>query len=109
MITFTEANHPHLTTRKSFYVEISRARHRAELVADDVKALRDRLETTAGERISALEGVGAGVERSPARRKAMDHGRQGMPGRSSRTEDRTRSRRPAVAPEPKRIEYDLGL
>jgi hypothetical protein len=28
-----EANHPHLTTQKSFYVEISRARDRAELVS----------------------------------------------------------------------------
>ena len=109
VIAVTEANHPHLTTRKSFYVEISRARHRAELVTDDAKALRERLATMAGERISALEGIGAGVERSPARRKAMDHGRQETPGRSSRTEDRTRRRRPAVAPEPKRIEYDLGL
>ena len=30
-----EANHSHLTTQKSFYVEISRAGYRAKLVADD--------------------------------------------------------------------------
>ncbi len=30
-----EANHPHLTTAKAFYVEISRARDRAELVSDE--------------------------------------------------------------------------
>ena len=31
----------HLTTHKSFYVEISRARHGAELVTGDAKALRE--------------------------------------------------------------------
>ena len=39
-------------------MEISRARHRAELVTDDRNALRKRLEAVTGERISALEGVG---------------------------------------------------
>ena len=33
-------------------------RDRAELVTDDVKALRERLETVTGERIAALEGIG---------------------------------------------------
>ena len=42
-------------TQKSFYVEISRARDRAELVTDDARALRARLEAVTGERISALE------------------------------------------------------
>ena len=59
VIAVMEANHPHLTTQKSFYVEISRARHRAELVTDDAKALCDRLETATGERVSALEAVAA--------------------------------------------------
>ena len=58
VIAAMEANHPHLTTQKSFYVEISRARDRAELVTDDAKALREQLETVTGERISALEGIG---------------------------------------------------
>ena len=31
VIAAMEARHPHLTTQKSFYVEISRARDRAEL------------------------------------------------------------------------------
>ena len=35
-----EARDPHLTTQKSFYVEISRARDRAELVTDDATELR---------------------------------------------------------------------
>ena len=58
VISAMEAGHPHLTTRKTLYVEISRARHRAELVTDDRDALRERLEAVTGERISALEGIG---------------------------------------------------
>ena len=42
VIAAAEANHPHLTTQKSFYVEISRARDRADLVTDDARALRER-------------------------------------------------------------------
>ena len=41
------ANHPNLTTQKSFYVETSRARDRAELVTDDATELRAQLYTTA--------------------------------------------------------------
>ena len=72
VIAAMEANHPHLTTQKSFYVEISRARDRAELVTDNAKALREQLETATGERISALEGIGevARQERS----KGMEQG-----------------------------------
>ena len=61
VIAATEANHPHLTTQKTFYVEISRARRRAELVTDDRMALRERLEAVTGERIAALEAL----ERAP--------------------------------------------
>ena len=57
VIAAMEANHPHLTTRKSFYVEISRARHRAELVTDDRKALGEHLESATGERVAALESL----------------------------------------------------
>ena len=39
-------------------MEISRARDRAELVTDDAKALREKLEAVTGERIAALEGIG---------------------------------------------------
>lgn len=58
VIAAMEAGQPHLTTQKSFHVEISRARDRAELVTDDAKALREQLETATGERIVALEAVG---------------------------------------------------
>ena len=65
VIAAMQANHPHLTTQKSFYVEISRARDRAELVTDDAKALRERLETATGERVSALEGIGEAARDAP--------------------------------------------
>ena len=65
VIAAMEAEHPHLTTQKSFYVEISRARDRAELVTDDAARLRERLELTTGERISALEAVQAAEGASP--------------------------------------------
>jgi len=67
VIAAMEANHPHLTTAKSFYVEISRARDRAELVTDDAAALKERLEAVTGERISALEGIGETVGREHAK------------------------------------------
>ena len=44
VIAAMEARHPHLTTQKSFYVEISRARDRAELVTDDAAELRAQLQ-----------------------------------------------------------------
>ncbi len=69
VIAAIEARHPHLTTQKSFYVEISRARERAELVTDDAAGLRAQLQAATGERIAALEGIGemarGGPERSP--------------------------------------------
>ena len=67
VIAAMEANHPNLTTQKSFYVEISRARYRAELVTDDAASLREQLEAATGERISALEGIGEAAGRDLAR------------------------------------------
>ena len=58
VIAAIEARHPHLTTQKSFYVEISRARERAGLVTDDAAELRAQLQAVTGERIAALEGIG---------------------------------------------------
>ncbi len=58
VIAAMEARHRNLTTQKSFYVEISRARDRAELVTDDAKELRSQLQAVTGERIAALEGIG---------------------------------------------------
>ena len=68
VIAAMEANHPRLTTQKTLYVEISRARHRAELVTDDRAALRERLEADTGERVAALEAI------EPVRGKAAEAG-----------------------------------
>ena len=91
VIAAMEASHPHLTTQKSFYVEISRARDRAELVTDNAERLREQLEVATGERISALEGLGKvahgepelGIERadmevgrSPDREKGTGVGKE---------------------------------
>ena len=90
VIAAMEARHKHLTTQKSFYVEISRARDRAELVTDDAKALREQLEAVTGERIAALEAIGGTVrpdiEREPG--KAAD---------GARTDGRPREREPETA------------
>ena len=51
VIAAMKTQHPHLTTQKSFYGEISRARDRAELVTEDAAALRARLQAVIGERI----------------------------------------------------------
>ena len=102
VIAAMEANHPNLTTQKSFYVEISRARDRAELVTDDAKALREQLEAVTGERISALEGIGEGVKEAPAKAVEAANARDGLT-------DRGKNRVPDKAPEPKRIEHELGL
>ena len=75
VIAVMEAKHPKLSTQKSFYVEISRARHNAELVTDDAKELRETLEAATGVRISALEGIGA-AEKALAEEKARGAGKE---------------------------------
>ena len=70
VIAAMEARHPHLTTQKSFYVEISRARDRAELVTEDAAELRAQLQAATGERIAALEAIGELPRHAPG--KAAD-------------------------------------
>ena len=75
VIAAMEANHPDLTNQKTLYVEISRARDRAELVTDDTRALRERLEAATGERIAALEAFGErprDAERTSEETQAME-------------------------------------
>ena len=103
VIAAMEARHPQLTTQKSFYVEISRARDRAELVTDDAAELRARLQEATGERIAALEGIGEMKREAPD--KAGEAARE-RPVRPERDpgEGTGRSREgvapPAKAPEP---------
>ena len=88
VIAAMEANHPNLTTAKAFYVEISRARDRAELVTDDAQALKERLEAVTGERLSALEGIGESV------RAEREAGREA--GGDARERPRDRAEDPAI-------------
>ena len=95
VIAAMEANHPNLTNLKTLYVEISRARDRAELVTDNKAALRETLEAVTGERIAALEAVEP--ERGPRRRRrriaaAGTEFRAGHGGRADIEERRSRPR-----------------
>ena len=123
VIAAMEANHPHLTTAKSFYVEISRARDRAELVTDDAKALKERLEAVTGERISALEGIGESIRpetevggKAVSSRKQMDRERsvlpyvEGVDGIDGNTErEPLPNKTPDTPARGKQVEMDLGL
>ena len=84
VIAVMEANHPHLTTQKSFYVEISRARHRAELVTDDARALRERLETATGE-LSETGKVFRTTQSTRWKFSRRQHERLGIPGEKDTT------------------------
>ena len=110
VIAAMEANHPHLTTLKTLYVEISRARDRAELVTDDKAALRERLEAVTGERIAALEAVEP--ERAKDREAGRDVGRsagRGSDASESRQPERTSGPDMEKAGAPKGVDRDLGL
>ena len=102
VIAAMEANHPHLTTQKTLYVEISRARDRAELVTDDRNALRERLEAATGERIAALEAVEHERERSRGPEPVHGRGREdGTP------EPRRRTPEPEKVHERREIEMEM--
>ena len=125
VIAAMEARHPHLTTQKSFYVEISRARDRAELVTEDAAELRAQLQAVTGERIAALEGIGemkregpdktadagrdSGLRPNRGAERESDKGREG-----AETSAKPSSKAPGKAPEPpalgrSRGSMDLGL
>ena len=103
VIAAMEARHPHLTTQKSFYVEISRARDRAELVTDDAAELRAQLQAVTGERIAALEGIGEmkreapeksaeaapGADRGAGSVSTNDRGTETIPSKSPAKETET--------------------
>ena len=118
VIAAMEARHPHLTTQKSFYVEISRARDRAELVTDDAAELRAQLQAVTGERIAALEGIGemqsqtleksvdaAGVAQKQRDRSAEQDIGKGRDGRASSSVEREMP----ASERGRDAERDLGL
>ena len=109
-----EANHAKLTTQKSFYVEISRARDRAQLVTDDREALRETLEAVTGERIAALEAVEP--EKDKGREAGPDADRSARRedgGASARQRERASGAGTGTGTEkiraPKSADRDLGL
>ncbi|MCY4349724.1 MAG: relaxase domain-containing protein [Thiotrichales bacterium] len=106
IIAAMEARHPHLTTQKSFYVEISRARHRAELVTDDRAALKDRLEAATGERIAALEALAPEPAQAVESGREVDREATRESGPSAST---GRATTPDKAPEPRGIETERAL
>ncbi len=57
IIAAMPADNSRLTTQQAFYVAISRARDRAELITDDAWKLADQLQRATGERVAALDGV----------------------------------------------------
>ena len=97
VIAAMEARHPHLTTQKSFYVEISRARDRAELVTDDAKELRAQLQAVTGERIAALEGIGGVPREAPGKDGEAARGKGKIPEAAAAT-DSVKQRDGADAP-----------
>ena len=103
VIAAMEARHPHLTTQKSFYVEISRARDRAELVTDDAAELRAQLQAATGERIAALEGIGEMKREAPDNvgeaARTRDTGQERSPGEGA-GKARESTKTPAKTPEP---------
>ena len=104
VIAAIEANHPNLTNRKMLYVEISRARDRAELVTDDKAALREQLQALTGERIAALEAVGDGKSKAPEAAKAG-----GMDAEIGGERGSGRTAEPEKTPATKSVDRDLGL
>ncbi len=118
VIAAMEAKHKHLTTQKSFYVEISRARDRAELVTDNADELKAQLEAATGERIAALEGIGETTRGEPQKTAEAGEmpasGREHGPGEGA-VKAREGTKTPAKDPEmptPERgrgAGMDLGL
>ena len=118
VIAAMEARHPHLTTQKSFYVEISRARDRAELVTDDAAELKAQLQAVTGERIAALEGIGEMKREAPdkaaeaARTGGRQPGRDAAEGASKDRDGTASAAKDRETPAPERGQgrgMDLGL
>ena len=86
--------------QETLYVEISRARDRAELVTDDKAALRETLEAVTGERIAALEAVGEDKAKARwSRMRAAGMSRKGWKRRNGplgRNRRRPRSRKASI-------------
>ena len=105
-IAALEANHPNLTNQKMLYVEISRARDRAELVTDDKARLQEQIQALTGERIAALEAVAGDGGRTAELAKSREPGTE-SPRERKRVSERTVELE--RAPQPRPVDRDLGL
>ena len=105
VIAAIEANHPNLTNQKMLYVEISRARDRAELVIDDKAVLKVQLEALTGERIAALEALGG----DRARASVMGAAREMSTSLEGTRPGVGRAKEAEKTSEPKTADRDLGL
>ena len=65
IIAAMPADNSRLTTQQAFYVAISRARNRAELITDDAWKLADQVQAATGERVAALDGVALQAAHEP--------------------------------------------
>ena len=93
----------HLTTQKSFCVEISRARDRAKLVTDDAAELRAQLQAVTGKRVAALDAVeGEKAKRVVGIRDGREQG-------DARARDGGRGLEIEKTHAPRVVDRDLGL
>ena len=113
VIAAMEAKHPRLTTQKSFYVAISRARDRAELVTDDAAALRSHLQAvpaSASRRSKASAKCGAQRPERKQRRARRPNARRTKEQERGRTRRPTaRSKDPEMGPPDRGRGADRGL
>ena len=79
IIAALPTGNPNLTNQQAYYVAISRARDRAELVTDDAHKLADQIERATGERVAALDATAeraaheAVFGRDPSHERDRDH------------------------------------
>ena len=93
------------------YVEISRARDRAELVTDDRAGLREQLEAVTGERIAALEAVGPEDRKATAKTPATGNSGRSADrgGEAALEQERPTEPEMEQARGPKGVERDMGM
>ncbi len=84
-------------------------------MTDDAKALRERLETATGERVSALERIGEVAREAPGGEKMEskdaepEAGKDAGRGEEPPESGKERMQEPEKASEPKRVERELRL
>ena len=85
--------------------EISRARDRAELVTDDKAGLAEQIKALTGERIAALEALGA----DGAKGLDAEGGRESARSPEGPQPDPERAKEAEMTPLPKSADLELGL